>query len=205
LSRSSPPDSACITDDIVARVREFLRVTFGEDTLAENIAFIETALGKVDAKTGKVKPADLRTFLARDSYKEHVRTYKKRPIYWMFSSPEGSFQALIYRHRYNRDTVNLLLNEYVRESIGKLEEKHRQLTAVTLNESARPGDRTKAAKELGKIDTMLKELRAWERDVLLPLAQQRIELDLDDGVKINYLRFKGALAAIPGLEKPDGD
>ena len=119
----------------------------------------------------------------------------------MISSPEGSFQALIYLHRYTRDTVNLLLNDYVREFIGKLEEKHRQLTAVTLNESARPGDRTKAAKELGKIDKMQKELKAWERDVLLPLAQQRIELNLDDGVKVNYLKFKGAVVNIPGLDK----
>jgi len=196
-------DGEWFTDDIVPRFREFLRVTFGEDALAENIAFIETALGKLDAKTGKVKPVDLRTFLARDFYKEHVRTYKKRPIYWMFSSPEGNFQALIYLHRYTRDTVNLLLNDYVREFIGKLEEKHRQLTAVSLNEAARPGDRTKAAKELGKIDKMLKEMKAWERDVILPLAQQRIELDLDDGVKVNYQKFKGAVADIPGLEKEE--
>ena len=77
----------------------------------------------------------------------------------------------------------------------------RRACAVTLNESARPGDRTKAAKELGKIDKMLKEIRTWERDVLLPLAQQRIELDLDDGVKVNYLKFKGAVVNIPGLDK----
>ena len=194
-------DGEWFTDDIVARFREFLRVTFGEDTLAENLAFIEASLGKLDAKTGKVKPTDLRTYFVREFYKEHLKTYKKRPIYWMFSSPEGSFQALIYLHRYTRDTVNQLLNDYVREFIGKLEEKNRQLTSVTLNESARPGDRTKAAKELGKMDKMLKEIRAWERDVLLPLAQQRIELDLDDGVKMNYLKFKGAVVNIPGLDK----
>src|SRR5262249_40574287 len=134
---------------------------------------------------------------------ERAYGYKKRPIYWMFSSPEGSFQALIYLHRYTRDTVNLLLNDYVREFIHKLEEKHRQLTAVTLNESARPSDRTKAAKELGRIDKMLKEIKGWERDVLLPLAQQRIELDLDDGVKVNYLKFRDAV--VPGLDKGDED
>jgi hypothetical protein len=194
-------DGEWFTDDIVARFRELLRVTFGEENLAENLAFIEASLGKLDTKTGKAKPTDLRTYLVREFYKEHLKTYKKRPIYWMFSSPEGSFQALIYLHRYTRDTANLLLNDYVREFIGKLEEKHRQHTSVTLNESARPGDRTKAAKELGKIDKMLKEIKAWERDVLLPLAQQRIELDLDDGVKVNYLKFKGAVANIPGLDK----
>jgi hypothetical protein len=101
--------------------------------------------------------------------------------------------------------VNLLLNDYVREFIHKLEEKHRQLTAVTLNESARPGDRTKASKGLGRIDKMLKEIKTWERDVLLPLAQQRIELDLDDGVKVNYLKFKGAVVNIPGLDRGEED
>ncbi|MEI8290565.1 MAG: BREX-1 system adenine-specific DNA-methyltransferase PglX [Verrucomicrobiota bacterium] len=158
-------DGEWFTDDIVGRFREFLRVTFGDATLAENLTFIEASLGK-----------ELPKYFARDFYKDHLKTYKKRPIYWMFSSPDGSFQALIYLHRYNRDTVSVLLNEYVREFIGKLEEKHRQQTIVTLNESARPGDRTKAAKEIGKIDKMLKEIRAWERDVLLPLRSNASKL-----------------------------
>jgi hypothetical protein len=109
------------TDDIEGRFREFLRVTFGEDKLAENLAFIEASLGKGSRK-----------YFAKDFYKNHLSNeraygYKKRPIYWMFSSPEGSFQALVYLHRYTRDTVHLVLNDYVREFIGKLEEKHRQL------------------------------------------------------------------------------
>jgi len=218
-SPSFPPDADGIlpvldgewfADDIVGRFREFLRVTFGAETLAENLAFIEASLGKVDARTGKSRPTDLRTYFVGDFYKNHLSGerafgYKKRPIYWMFSSPEGSFQALIYLHRYTRDTVNLLLNDYVREFTHKLEERQRQLMGVTSNASARSGDRTKAVKELGKIDKMLKEVRAWERDVLLPLAQQRIELDLDDGVKLNYLKFKGAVVPIPGLEKQEED
>jgi len=178
----------------VGRLREFLRVTFGEAKLAENIAFLETALGK-----------DLRKYFAKDFYKDHLKTYKKRPIYWMVSSPQGSFQALIYLHRYNRDTVNLLLNDYVRSFLHKLEERHRQLTAITLDESVRPAERTRAAKELSKIEKMLKEIRAWERDIVLPLAQKRLEIDLDDGVKVNYLKFKGLLETIPGLEKKEED
>ncbi len=195
--------AACNSQASLRDARGFLRVTYGEENRADNLAFIEASLGKLDAKTGKAKPTDLRTYFVREFYKDHLKTYKKRPIYWMFSSLEGSFQALVYLHRYTRDTVNLLLNDYVREFIGKLEEKHRQLTSVSLNESARPGDRTKAAREFGKIDKMFKELRAWERDVLLPLAQQRIELDLDYGVKVNYLKFKGAVVPIPGLEKAE--
>ena len=114
-----------VTRSAESQLREFLRVAYGEENLAENFAFIEASLGKLDAKTGKAKPTDLRTYFVRDFYKNHLSNerafgYKKRPIYWMFSSPEGSFQALIYLHRYTRDTVNLLLNDYVREFIGKL-------------------------------------------------------------------------------------
>lgn len=185
-------DGEWFEDDIVARTRDFLRATFGDETLSENLAFIEASLGK-----------ELRKYFVSQFYKDHLQTYKKRPIYWMISSPNGSFQALIYLHRYTRDTVNLLLNDYVRELIGKLDAHHKQLTAVAANESARASDRTKAAKEITKIDKMLKEVRAWERDVVLPLAQQRIELDLDDGVKVNYLKFPGLLVPIPGLEKKE--
>ncbi len=192
-------DGEWFPDDIVARFREFLKVTFGEENLETNIAFIETSLGK-----------DLRKYFARDFYKNHLSNeraygYKKRPIYWMVTSPEGSFQALIYLHRYTRDTMNLLLNDYVREFVHKLEEHQRHLTAIRLNESARTGDRTKAEKELGKIAKTIKELREWERVILLPLAQQRVEIDLDDGVKVNYLKFKGALVPIPGLEKKEDE
>jgi hypothetical protein len=123
----------------------------------------------------------------------------------MVSSPDGSFQALIYLHRYTRDTVNTLLNEYVRQFLHKLEGRQQELTSVTLNESSRPAERTKATKDLGKIDKMLKEIRAWERDVVLPLAQQRVELDLDDGVKVNYQKFLGLLVPIPGMEKKEDE
>jgi SAM-dependent methyltransferase len=196
-------DGEWFSDDIVGQLREFLRATYGDENLAENLAFIEASLGKLDAKTGKAKPIDLRTYFVREFYKDHLKTYKKRPIYWMFSSPEGSFQALVYLHRYKKDTLNLLLNEYVHKFIEKLEEKQRNLNAVRINEGSRPGDVTKATKDLIKTEKMLKELRDWERNVLLPLAQQSIELDLDDGVKVNYQKFKGAVVPIPGLEKQE--
>jgi type II restriction/modification system DNA methylase subunit YeeA len=190
-------DGEWFADDVVSRLGDFLRTTFGKDTLAENLAFIETALGK-----------ELRKYCSKDLYKNHISNeraygYKKRPIYWMVSSPEGSFQALIYLHRYTRDTVNTLLTDYVREFLHKLEAREQELTAVTLNESSRPAEKTQATRDLGKIAKMLKEIRAWERDVVLPLAQQRIELDLDDGVKVNYLKFPGLLVSIPGLEKKE--
>jgi hypothetical protein len=187
-------DGEWFADDVVSRLGDFLRTTFSKDTLAENLGFIETALGK-----------ELRKYFAKEFYKDHLKTYKKRPIYWMVSSPEGSFQALIYLHRYTRDTVNTLLTDYVREFLHKLEAREQELTAVTLNESSRPAEKTQATRELGKIAKMLKEIRAWERDVVLPLAQQRIELDLDDGVKVNYLKFPGLLVPIPGLDKKEDE
>jgi hypothetical protein len=192
-----PPDEDAIVpvldgewfeDDIVARFREFLRVTFGEDTLRENIQFIEDSLGK-----------DLRKYFVSDFYKDHLSTYKKRPIYWLFQSPKKSFQALIYLHRYNRDTVNLLLNDYLREFQNKLQNRRKHLDEILASESTSARDKTAATKEQSKIDKALPELADWERDVILPLAQQRLEIDLDDGVKQNYPKFGKALAKIAGL------
>ncbi len=181
-------DGEWFEDDIVARFREFLKVTFGEATLRENLQFIEESLGK-----------DLRKYLVGDFYKDHLQTYKKRPIYWLFQSPKKSFQALIYLHRYNRDTVNLLLSEYLREFQNKLQNRRQHLIEILASESTSARDKTAATKEQAKIEKSLTELADWERDVILPLAQQRLEIDLDDGVKQNYPKFGSALAKIPGV------
>jgi hypothetical protein len=181
-------DGEWFEDDIVARFRDFLKVTFGEETLRENIQFIEESLGK-----------GLRKYFVSDFYKDHLKTYKKRPIYWLFQSPKKSFQALIYLHRYNRDTVNLLLNDYLREFQNKLQNRRQHLSEVLASESTSARDKTAATKEQTKIDKSLTELADWERDVILPLAQQRLEIDLDDGVKQNYPKFGKALAKVTGL------
>ena len=181
-------DGEWFEDDIVARFREFLRVTFGEETLRENIQFIEDSLGK-----------DLRKYFVADFYKDHLKTYKKRPIYWLFQSPKKSFQALIYLHRYDRDTVNLLLNDYLREFQNKLQNRRKHLDEILASESTSARDKTAATKEQTKIDKALPELADWERDVIYPLASQRLEIDLDDGVKQNYPKFGKALAKVPGL------
>ena len=175
-------------DDIVGRTREFLRVTFGEDTLEENIQFIEDALGK-----------DLRKYFLTDFYKDHLQTYKKRPIYWLFQSPKKGFNTLIYMHRYNRDTVNNILNRYLREYLSKLRAHLEHLDHVIASESTSASDKTRARKESDQLQKTLRECEEWERDILLPLAQQRIEIDLDDGVKVNYPKFGDALAKVPGL------
>ena len=178
-------DGDWFSDDITERFRKFLRVTFGEEKFQENLRFIETALGK-----------DIRKYFTKDFYGDHVKRYKKRPIYWMFSSPKGSFNALIYMHRYNRDTVSVLLDQYVREFKVKLNAQKSAYERVEISSDASQGEKTKAIKEIQKINSTIEELDAWEREVIFPLASQRIEIDLDDGVKANYPKFGTALKSI---------
>ncbi|WP_205631993.1 BREX-1 system adenine-specific DNA-methyltransferase PglX [Ectothiorhodospira sp. BSL-9] len=176
------------TDNINIRFREFLRTTFGEAHFKENLAFVEQALGK-----------DIRKYFLRDFYSDHVRRYKKRPIYWLFSSPKGSFNALIYMHRYQPHTVGTVL-EYLRDfKDEKLQARKNHLEAVSISAGASQGEKTKALKEIEKINKILAELDNYERDVLYPLATEQLEIDLDDGVKANYPNFGPALKHIAGL------
>jgi type II restriction/modification system DNA methylase subunit YeeA len=181
-------DGDWFPDDITERFRKFLRVTFGEEKFQENLRFIEKALGK-----------DIRKYFTKDFYPDHVKRYKKRPIYWMFSSPKGSFNALIYMHRYRGDTVSVLLNDYLREFITKLEGERARLEKLSDDATATQGQRTKALKEAATVAKQIDELNDWERDVVFPLAQQKIEIDLDDGVKANYPKFGTALKKIVGV------
>ncbi|MFK4752745.1 BREX-1 system adenine-specific DNA-methyltransferase PglX [Oceanobacter antarcticus] len=181
-------DGDWFTDDITERFREFLRIAFGEEHYGENLRFVEQALGK-----------DIRKYFLKDFYNDHVRRYKKRPIYWLFSSPKGSFNALIYMHRYQPHTVGTVL-EYLRDfKDEKLQARKNHLEAVSISAGASQGDKTKALKEIEKINKILVELDDYERDVLYPLATEQVEIDLDDGVKANYPKFGEALKKIPGL------
>lgn len=185
-------DADWFADDIVTRARDFLRVTFGEAKFRENLAFIETALGK-----------DLRRWFTKEFFEYHVRRYKKRPIYWMFSSPKGSFNALIYMHRYRPDTVSVVLNQYLREFIHKLEVERAQLEKLAVDPAATPAQQTQAQKKTATVIKQIVDLTEWEREVVYPMAQQKIAIDLDDGVKHNYPLFAGALKPIKGLEVAD--
>ncbi|RWC29996.1 MAG: BREX-1 system adenine-specific DNA-methyltransferase PglX [Mesorhizobium sp.] len=180
-------DGAWFSDDITERFRKFLRTTFGEDHFAENLAFIETALGK-----------EIRRYFLRDFYDDHVRHYKKRPIYWLFSSSKGTFNALIYMHRYRPDTVGTVL-DYLREFRRKLDAHRNQLGAISISSASMQAEKVKALKEIETVSRNIDELDGYERDVLYPLATQRLEIDLDDGVKVNYARFGSALKPIKGL------
>ena len=184
-------DGDWFTDDISERFRQFLRITFGIEHYEENLKFIEQALGK-----------DVRKYFLKDFYNDHVRRYKKRPIYWLFSTPKGSFNALIYMHRYRSDTVSVVLN-YLREFRIKLTTEKNHLEAVSISASASPGEKTKALKEIESIRKMVEELDSYEREILYPLATEQLEIDLDDGVKVNYQKFGPALRKIPGLDNKE--
>ena len=192
-------DGDWFTDDITERFHRFLRVTFGEENFEANLKFIETALGK----NGKKR--EIRDYFLKDFYNDHVKRYKKRPIYWLFSSPKGSFNALIYMHRYRPDTVSVVLNDYLREFHTKLASRKNHLEAVSISTSASQGEKTKAVKEIEALKKMIAELDAYEHDTLYRLATKQIEIDLDDGVKHNYLQFGAALKKITGLEAKDDE
>lgn len=181
-------DIGWFPDDIADRFKQFLKITFGEENYAANIAFIEAAIGK-----------DIRNYFLKNFYTDHVSTYKKRPIYWMFSSPKGSFNALIYMHRYRPDTVSIVLNEYLREFRTKLAAKKEHLEKVSISASASQSEKTKALKEIEKTKKVIDELDAYERDTLYPLATRQIEIELDDGVLVNYPKFGTALKKVVGL------
>jgi hypothetical protein len=181
-------DGEWFADDIVDRFKRFLRVTFGEAHFTENLAFIEQALDR-----------DLRSYFLREFYDDHVKRYQKRPIYWLFSSPKGSFNALIYMHRYRPDTVSVVLNEYLRNFHSKLEGHKRHLEQVSISASATPRERTAALKEIDKLEKSIAELTGYENEVLYPLATQQVAIDLDDGVKVNYVKFGKALRKIVGV------
>lgn len=192
-------DGDWFADDITLRFRQFLRVAFGDEHYEDNLAFIELALNL----KGK-RNYSLRDYFLSEFYADHVKRYKKRPIYWLFSSPKGSFNALIYMHRYRPDTVSVVLR-YLRDFRKKVaDEKDRQASA-SINPAVSQGDRTRALKETDRLNKVLAELDDYERDVIYPLATQQIEIDLDDGVKVNYLKFGAALKKIVGLESKDED
>lgn len=187
-------DGDWFADDITLRFRQFLRVAFGEAHYEDNLAFIEQALNI----KGK-RNYGLRDYFLGEFYTDHVKRYKKRPIYWLFSSPKGSFNALIYMHRYRPDTVSVVL-KYLRDYRQKLiDEKDRQ-DAVSISPASSQGDKTRAQKEVDRLAKVLAELEDYERDVLYPLATEQKHIDLDDGVKKNYVEFGQALKKIPGLD-----
>ncbi|SDC85400.1 MULTISPECIES: BREX-1 system adenine-specific DNA-methyltransferase PglX [unclassified Candidatus Frackibacter] len=181
-------------DDIVTRFIEFLKVTFGEENLEDNLQFI------VDALPGRSKdPRErLRKYFLTKSrfYKDHTRRYNKRPIYWLFQSDSRgkAFNALIYMHRYDKGTVSKVRIDYLHELQKKLEAEKKRLQGI-IDSDMSSSDKAKARKRLDSIDKDLKELVEYDKK-LNHVANQQIEIDLDDGVKENYPKFEDVLAKI---------
>lgn len=187
-------DGDWFTDDITERFRKFLRVVFGEEHFEENLRFIELALGK----NGNAR--SIQEYFLKDFYTDHVKRYKKRPIYWLFSSPNGTFNVLIYMHRYRPDTASVALNGYLRDFRKKLAAHLDYQQQVGISTSASQGEKTRALNEIETLKKQLLELDDYERDTLYPLAIEQVVLDLDDGVKVNYLKLGSALKKINGLD-----
>ena len=180
------------SDDITERFKKFIKIAFGDKYYEENLEYIASVLGK---KNNETADDTIRNYFLKDFYNDHVKMYQKRPIYWLFSSKNGNFNALIYLHRYNKDTVNRILNNYLREYRGKLEQSiHNDKQLLT--SSASDKDKSKAQKEIEIAQKIVNEVTDYERDILYPLATERKEIDLDDGVKVNYLKFGKALKDI---------
>ena len=181
-------DGDWFSDDITEQFRQFLRVTFGYENYQDNLNFIEEAINK-----------DIQKYFLKDFYHDHVKRYKKRPIYWLFSSPKGTFNALIYLHRYRPNTVSIVLNKYLREYRTKLQARLETLKQIEISSSASKTEKTKALRETEQIKKMLRELEDYEQETLYPLAVEKKEIDLDDGVKVNYKQFGKALKKVTGL------
>jgi hypothetical protein len=179
-------DDEWFRDDIVERFHTFLKASFGEQNFRKNLDFVEECLGK-----------DIRKYFTRDFYKDHIRRYKKRPIYWMFSSPKGYFNVLVYLHRYTPDTINRILNSYLKEFIEKLKMYRSQQEHIEVEGSVT--EQNKARKEIDRINVMLEDCMQYEMEILYPLATERIALDLDDGVLVNYNKLGSAVAKVAGL------
>lgn len=183
-------DDEYFDDDIVGRFVKFVEIVYGKDTLEENLLFIANALG------GKGTSREvIRNYFLNEFYKDHCKIYQKRPIYWLFDSGKKSgFKALIYLHRYQPDLIARMRTQYV------FEQQSRYKNQINMIENQINGDissseKVRLNKKLKTLKNQDEELRKYE-EVVHHYADQMISIDLDDGVKVNYSKFKDLLAKI---------
>jgi hypothetical protein len=185
-------ESPWFDDDAANRFERFVKTAWPAETLEENLAFVAESLG---AKKSETPRETIRRYFASDFYKHHLQTYKNRPIYWLFSSgKQGAFEALVYLHRYNDGTLSRMRTEYVVPLLGKLNGRLGMLADV-IAKATSTKQRKDAEKEKDKLTKQLAELQAFD-DKLRHYADQRITLDLDDGVRVNYGKFGDLLADV---------
>ncbi|WP_445427425.1 BREX-1 system adenine-specific DNA-methyltransferase PglX [Alishewanella sp. HL-SH05] len=198
-------DQEWFADDVTNRVREFVKVVWGEETLQENLAFIAESLCLHAIKPKKSEGAldTIRRYLSTQFYKDHLKTYKKRPIYWLFSSgKEKAFECLVYLHRYNESTLARMRTEYVTPLMGKYDAQHSLL--LEQKTDASPAQQRELEKDIKALEKKQTELRAFDEQ-LKHYADMRIKLDLDDGVKVNYGKFGNLLAEVKAVTGDKGE
>lgn len=180
-------DEEYFDDDIVGRFIEFVKIVFGEKTLEENLKFIADALGT----KGKTSREVIRNYFLKDFIKDHNKIYQKRPIYWIFDSgKQNGFKALVYMHRWNADTIGNMRIEYLHR-MQRVYEKE----IIRMQDVIDTSDNNKAIKDADKakekLQKQLKEAKDYDEKVA-HLALSRIDIDLDDGVKVNYEKVQTA-------------
>ena len=182
-------------DDAAERVREFVKVFWGGDNLVENMEWLADSLGR---NSDESADEAIRNYLSNSFYKDHLQTYKKRPIYWLFSSgKQKAFECLVYLHRYNEGTLSRMRMEYVVPLQSRMQARIDKL-ADDINSSTGSAQQKVLQKRKDKFTKQLEELRRFD-ETLRPYADQRIALNLDDGVKVNYGKFGDLLAEVKAI------
>lgn len=188
-------------DDIVSRFVEFIKVVYGEENLEENLNYVANAL----ENKGDTSREIIRNYFINDFFKDHCNMYSvtgsgKRPIYWLFDSgKQNGFKCLIYMHRYNKDTLNLIRSEYLHKTEDAVENALKNAEYI-IQTSASAVERAKATRDRDKYVKQLNEMRVYYQ-ALSHLAMQKKEIDLDDGVKANYQKFQGIEVIVDGGKK----
>jgi len=193
-------DQEWFADDATHRIREFIRVVWGEDSLQQNLDFIAESLclHAIKAKSGESSLESIRRYLSTQFYKDHLKTYKKRPIYWLFSSgKQKAFECLVYLHRYNESTLSRMRTEYVTPLLGKYEASAMVLQKQ-MQDASTTAESNRFKKSLTALEKKQTELSEFD-DKLKHTADMRISLDLDDGVKVNYGKFGDLLVDVKGV------
>lgn len=180
-------DEEYFEDDIVGRFCAWLKKVYGEDTLEENLDFIANALGN----KGKTSRQVIRNYFLTDFIKDHIKTYQKRPIYWLFDSgKQNGFKALVYMHRWNADTIGNVRVEYLHR-IQRVYEKEITRMQEIIDNSHDNKEISNATKRKEKLQKQIKETKDYDAKIA-HLALSRIDIDLDDGVKVNYEKVQTA-------------
>lgn len=194
-------DELWFEDDAANRIREFILAVWPAPTFEENMVWLAESLG---TKGNETPDETIRRYLSSSFFKDHLQTYKKRPIYWLFSSGKlGAFQALVYLHRYHEGTLARMRAEYVVPLTGKMQSRIEMLEKDK-DAATSTAARNKLAKQIESLKKKHVELLAYD-EKLRHYADMRISLDLDDGVKVNYGKFGDLLAEVKAVTGGTGD